>query len=251
MKKVQIVGFQVASVTMSEAIDWVERHIRKAEFAHIVTINPEIAWHGLQDENFAAAIRKADIIVPDGTGMLWAAKQLGDPLKERVAGFDLMQEMLKLAAQKEFKVFFLGAAPGVANQAALVALERYPRLPICGTHDGYFNAEEEIALVEKIREVGTDMLFCALGPPRPAELWIQKHKKNLAPLVAIGVGGSFNVLAGIDQRAPAWVQNIHMEWFYRAVRNPKRFHRLAAIPKFMQAVREQKKRQTENKNAGV
>ena len=243
MKTVQIVGFRVASVTMSEAIEWVEHHIRKAEFAHIVTINPEIAWHGLQDENFAGALRKADLIVPDGTGMLWAAKQLGDPLKERVAGFDLMQEMLRLAAAQKFRVFFLGAAPGVADKAALAALERYPGLHICGTHDGYFKPEEESALIAKIHETGTEMLFCALGPNRPAELWIQKHKKELAPLVAIGVGGSFNVMAGVDQRAPKWVQSIHMEWLYRAVRNPKRFHRLAAIPKFMQAVREQKKRQ--------
>jgi N-acetylglucosaminyldiphosphoundecaprenol N-acetyl-beta-D-mannosaminyltransferase len=245
MKTVQIVGYRVASITMAETVDWIEQRIRKKEFAHIVTINPEIAWNGLQDETFAASLQKADLLVPDGTGMLWAAKQLGDPLKERVAGFDLMQEMLNLAAQQKYKVFFLGASPGVANQAAMTALERYPGLHICGTHDGYFKAEEEEALVAEIREAGTEMLFCALGPPRPAEIWIQKHKKNLAPLVAIGVGGSFNVMAGIDQRAPAWVQSIHMEWLYRAVRNPKRFHRLAAIPKFMQAVREQKRRQVQ------
>lgn len=249
MKKVSIVGFSVASITMTESVEWVRERIRKSEFGHIVTMNPEIAWNGLQDEAFAASLRKADLIVPDGNGMLWAAKQLGHPLPERVAGYDLMQEMLKLAAEQNYKVYFLGAAPGVANRAAMTALERYPGLQICGTHDGYFKAEEEAALVKGIRDVGTEMLFCALGPPKPAEIWIQKNKKGLAPLVAIGVGGSFNVMAGVDQRAPAWVQRIRLEWLYRAIRDPKRFRRLTAIPKFMQAVREQKKKQERDVNA--
>lgn len=240
-KRVNIVGFQVDSLTMPEAVAWVEKRIAKRTPSHIVTINPEIAWNGLQDKEFGRALKKADLLVPDGSGILWAARQLGNPLPERVAGYDLMQEMLRVAAEKKYRTYFLGAAPGVAERAAMQALTLYPGLVVVGTHDGYFDEAEEANLIKTISESKVDLLFCALGKPRPAELWIQKHLKALNVPVSIGVGGSFNVMAGIVKRAPKWIQSIHMEWLFRALSDPKRMGRLLAIPKFMQEVKKQKR----------
>lgn len=240
MKEVNILDFPIASVTMQEAIDWVEEKIKNEEFAHIVTLNPEIAYTGYKDDQFSQALKQADLRVADGNGILWAASYLNNKLPERVAGFDLMQEMLGLAAKNEYKVYFLGAAPQVAERAAQAALEKYPGFVLSGCHDGYFDQEEEVKMLAEIARLRPNMLFCALGPPRPAEQWIQKNKEVLGPLVAMGVGGSFNVLAGLDKRAPDWVIKIRLEWLYRALRDPKRFKRLLAIPKFMWAVRGQK-----------
>ncbi|MCE5196570.1 MAG: WecB/TagA/CpsF family glycosyltransferase [Negativicutes bacterium] len=240
-KTVNIVGFQVGSLTMPEAVAWVEKRIAKRTPSHIVTINPEIAWNGLQEKEFGRALKKADLLVPDGSGILWAARELGSPLPERVAGYDLMQEMLRVAAAKKYRTYFLGAAPGVAEKAVIQAVTRYPGLVVSGTHDGYFDEAEEAVMIETIAKAKVDMLFCALGKPRPAELWIQKHLKELNVPVCIGVGGSFNVMAGVDKRAPHWIQSIHLEWLYRALRDPKRMGRLLAIPKFMREVKKQKR----------
>ena len=231
MKEVNILDFPIASVTMQEAIDWVEEKIKNDEFAHIVTLNPEIAYTGYKDDQFSQALKGADLRVADGNGILWAASYLNDKLPERVAGFDLMQEMLGLAAKNEYKVYFLGAAPQVAERAAQAALEKYPGFVL--------SQEDEGKMLAEIARLRPKMLFCALGPARPAEQWIQKNKEVLGPLVAMGVGGSFNVLAGLDKRAPDWVIKIRLEWLYRALRDPKRFKRLLAIPKFMWAVRGQ------------
>ncbi len=240
-KTVNIVGFQVSGLTMPEAVAWVEKRIEKRTPSHIVTINPEIAWNGLQEKEFGRALKKADLLVPDGSGILWAARELGSPLPERVAGYDLMQEMLRVAAGKKYRTYFLGAAPGVAEKAVIQAVTRYPGLVVCGTHDGYFDETEEAIMIKTIAEAKVDMLFCALGKPRPAELWIQKHLKELNVPVCIGVGGSFNVMAGVEKRAPHWIQSIRMEWLYRALRDPKRMGRLLAIPKFMREVKKQKR----------
>lgn len=241
MKTVKILNFPIASLTMSEALGWIKEKIETRQFAHIVTVNPEIAYRGYTEQEYGRDLLKSDLIVADGNGILWAASYLGEKLPERVAGFDLMQEMLALAAKHKYRVYFLGAAPGVAQKAAQEALHKYPGFVLMGSHDGYFDQEEEKKLLAEIKNADIQILFCALGPPRPAESWIQKHKKELGSLIAMGVGGSFNVMAGLDKRAPDWIMKIRLEWLYRAFKDPKRFRRLIAIPKFMLAVRRQKK----------
>jgi len=200
---------------------------------HIVTINPEIAWLAQSNQLMEQAIQQAHLIVPDGIGVVLAARLKGGKVPQRVAGFDLMQEMLKLAADQSYTVFFLGAAPGIAEAAAATAVENNPGLQVVGTNHGYFKAEEEEGVIQKIAALKVDMLFCALGNPRPAETWIFNHKQELQAGVAMGVGGSFDVMAGKVLRAPLWMQKIGLEWLYRVWREPKRIRRLAAIPKFM------------------
>lgn len=218
---------------MDEALQRVEQYIQKRQPRHVVTINPEIIMAAEGNDDLHRALKKADLVVPDGAGVVWASRYSGQPLSERVAGYDLMQRMLALAAQKGYRVFLLGAAPGVAKQVALRITELYPGCTICGTQDGYFSDGDEPAVVEAIAQSGADMLFCALGPPRPAETWIQTHLADLNVPVSMGVGGSFNVMAGIVKRAPVWIQKLSLEWLYRGLSDPKRFKRLVAVPKFV------------------
>ena len=200
---------------------------------HVVTINPEIGWAAQGDAQLKRAICEARLVVPDGIGVVLAGRLKGKNMPERVAGYDLMQHLLRLASQKGYSVFFLGAAPGVAEEAIAAAVKGNPFLQVVGCADGYFKDEDEAELVQRMNEARPDMLFCALGPPRPAETWINRLLPKLDVAVAMGVGGSFNVMAGKVLRAPKWMQAIGLEWLYRTVREPKRIGRLRAIPLFM------------------
>lgn len=203
---------------------------------HIVTLNPEIAWAAQRDPAYAKAIEEAGLVVPDGIGVVLAARLKGLAIPERVAGYDLLQKLLVLAAAKEYRVFMLGAAPGVAERAAVLAEAAYPGLDVVGTADGYFKSDEEGDLIERISALNCDMLFCALGPPRPAEIWINAHLAELNVGIAMGVGGSFDVMTGKVTRAPLWMQRLGLEWLHRVIQEPRRIRRLMVIPKFMLAV---------------
>lgn len=240
-KQVNILGYKVDNVTMDEALQRVEYYIQKRQPRHVVTINPEIIMTAETNDELHRALKRADLVVPDGSGVVWASRYIGHPIGERVPGVDLMQRMLALAAEKGYRVYLLGAAPGVAKQVALKVMELYPGCTICGTQDGYFKEEEEPAVVEAIAQARPDMLFCALGPPRPAEIWIQRHLSSLNVPVSMGVGGSFNIIAGITKRAPVWMQKMNLEWLHRTLSDPKRIKRLAALPRFVLKVIKQVK----------
>ena len=171
----------------------------------------------------------------DGAGVLWAAKVLDLPLRERVPGVDLTQAICEMAAREGYGVYFLGAAPGVAEKAAAVLRGRFPGLRVVGTHDGYFPPEEEERLVEEIRAARPDVLFVALGMPKQ-EQWIRKHQERLGVPVLMGVGGSFDVISGNLPRAPQWMQNFGLEWLYRVYLEPQRLPRLLALPRFVGVV---------------
>ena len=245
MAKIHLLDLPIDDYTMEQALTFIEnkltsrknataeKHHLNLPLIQVVTINPEIAWKATQNADLREAINEADLVVPDGIGVVIAAKLKGFALPERVAGFDLMQHLLALAAEKGYRVYLLGAAPGVAQQAAAVACTKYPRLQIVGCSDGYFDAVREHELIQEIAQADVDLLFCALGPPRPAEQWIKRHKTVLSVGLAMGVGGSFNVMAGHEARAPIWMQRLGLEWLHRVIADPKRFGRLAAIPKFL------------------
>jgi len=232
---------------MDEVVDVISMHLQKRRASragayeeplqqskHIVTLNPEIAWTAYKnDPTLHSAITAADLIVPDGIGIVLAARLRGKRIPQRVTGFDLMQRLLHLAARDSYSVFLLGAAPGVAEQAAKAAVRSNPGLKIAGFADGYFKPEEEDALLQRIASLKVDMLFCALGAPRPAEPWIYKNRQNLGVGWAMGVGGSFNIMAGHIKRAPVWMQKMGLEWLHRVIREPRRLKRIAVIPGFM------------------
>ncbi|HEY8417424.1 MAG TPA: WecB/TagA/CpsF family glycosyltransferase [Limnochordales bacterium] len=229
--RVTILGTGVDPVTKAEALDRAEALIRRGEPAQVVTINPELVMHAQRDPAVAAALARAALVVPDGIGIVWAARLLGRPVPERVPGIEFAEGLLHRAAVLGYRVFLLGAAPGVAEEAARRLAARCPGLMVAGTHHGYFRPEDEAAVVEAIRRAQPHILLVALGAPRQ-ELWIARHLEACRVPLAVGVGGSLDVFAGRVRRAPVWMQQVGLEWLYRLVRQPARAGRMLALPQF-------------------
>lgn len=230
---VDILGLRVHGVDMAGAVSRVREMLLADDRAHqVVTLNSEMAMIARHDRDLAAIINGADLVVPDGAGVVWASRVLGRPLPARVAGFDLMQELVACAAAEDWPVFLLGAAPGVAEEAAARLAARLPGLRIAGTHHGFFRDQDEQAVVERINASGARLVFVAMGAPRQ-DRWTAGNRGRLRPSVCIGVGGSLDVLAGRASRAPKWMGEMGFEWLYRLVREPRRFVRMLALPRFM------------------
>lgn len=230
--KVDILGVKVASLTMAEAVAQAEMYMEERAGAIIATANAEMILRAVKDAELRQILNDAALVVPDGAGTVWAAHHLGFSMPERVAGFDLVQELLRRAPARGQKVFFFGAAPGIAEAAKQKAEALYPGLSVVGTRDGYFTPAEEAAIVAAVREAAPDLLLVALGVPRQ-EKWLAKYLRTLGVPLAIGVGGTFDVMAGVVKRAPRWMQRAKLEWFYRGLAQPQRIGRLMALPRFV------------------
>lgn len=238
--KADILGINVASLTMPEAVAQAEEYMAEKKTALIVTANAEMIMQAVKDSDLRKIVNSADLVVPDGAGAVWAARHLGYDMPERVAGFDLVQELLRRAPKYRQKIFFFGAAPGVAEQAKQKAEIKYPGIQIVGTRDGYFSSADEPDILAQIRRAAPDLLLTALGVPRQ-EKWLAKHREELKVPLAIGVGGTFDVMAGVVKRAPRWMQRAKLEWLFRGLHQPKRIRRLMALPRFILRVRAAKK----------
>lgn len=232
-KPVKILGVPVHPLTMNESVAVLEEKLQKKEQAFVVTANAEIIMMCQQDKEYNNIVsEQADLVLPDGAGAVWAGRYLGNEVPERVAGFDLYNQLLKLSADKGYKVYFFGGAPGVAEAAKNKAEELYPGVQIVGCRNGYFNETEEEAIIKEINDAAPDMLFVALGAPKQ-EKWLVKYRNQLKPRVLMGIGGSFDVLAGKMERAPKWMQEASLEWAFRLYKQPSRFMRMLALPKFV------------------
>ena len=240
-EKIDILGVKVDSVTMAQAVAQVEGYMDERKNVLIATANAEMIMRATHDTELKDILNDAALVVPDGAGTVWAAHHLGYEMPERVAGFDLAQELMRIAPSKKQKVFFFGSAPGVAEKAKAKAEELYPGIEIVGTRDGYFKAEDEAAIIEEIKAAQPDLLLAALGVPKQ-EKWLHAHLKELNVPVAIGVGGTLDVMAGVMKRAPYWMQKAKLEWLFRGLLQPKRAGRLMALPKFVLKVHSYKSR---------
>ncbi len=240
---IRILGIRVDEYDMTQSLDLIGAFVAQGreELHQVVTINPEGVWLAVNDPALAAIMEQAALITPDGNGVLWAARQLGTPLKERVAGIELMENICRRAAEQGWRVYLLGAKPGVAQAAGEKLMEKYPGLRIAGCDNGYFRDREEQAIAA-VREAEADVLFAALGMPYQ-EQWLYQHRQELGCAVAVGVGGSFDVIAGLVKRAPALWQKLKLEWLWRLLSDPKRWRRYLVIPRFMRAVKRQARRQ--------
>jgi N-acetylglucosaminyldiphosphoundecaprenol N-acetyl-beta-D-mannosaminyltransferase len=187
------------------------------------------------DKILAESVAAADLVTADGAGVVLASRILGSPLPRRVAGFDLMSECLKEAARRSVPVYFLGSHPQVLQQAMARARDCYPGLNVGGGQHGYFREEEDEQILAEVCLLKPLLLLVAMGVPKQ-EKWIYRHKEKLPPCAAIGVGGSFDVLAGKARRAPEWMQKAGLEWLYRFLKEPSRFRRVALLPLFLLAV---------------
>jgi N-acetylglucosaminyldiphosphoundecaprenol N-acetyl-beta-D-mannosaminyltransferase len=229
---VDMLGVPLARIDMETALTRVEQFVRERSPHMIVTSDTTGIVRARDDPEFQAIVRAADMVTADGRGVVWMARVLGLPMRERVSGVDMMDKLCQRAAQQGYSVYLLGGQPGVAEETARVMQSRYPGLRVAGAHHGYFTAEEEPKVVRAVAEAKPDILFVAFGAPKQ-EKWIRRHQGALGVPVAIGVGGSFDVLSGRVKRAPAWMQRAGLEWLYRACREPKRLPRLWALPRLV------------------
>ncbi|MGZ6352044.1 MAG: WecB/TagA/CpsF family glycosyltransferase [Ktedonobacterales bacterium] len=251
-ERVMVLGLPVEVVDMGGAVErivcWVEAGRREVEqgqplasgdggrtTCQVVTLNPEMVMAARHDAELREAILRADLVVADGAGVVWAARLGGAALRGRVTGVDLLDACAQVAAERGYRLFLLGAAEGVARQAAERLEARYPGLRVTGTFAGSPAAAEQGDICARIREAGADIVFVAYGAPAQ-ELWIARTRGDLGAAVAIGVGGAFDFVAGRVPRAPSWMRHLGLEWLYRLWREPWRWRRMLALPRFAVAV---------------
>ena len=240
LKQVEILGVNVNSLTMAQAVEAVQQFIAEKKVALVATANAEMLMRATQDEELKDILNQADLVVPDGAGTVWAAGHLGEPMPERVAGFDLAQELMREAPARGDRIYFFGSAPGVADKAKAEAEELYPGMQVVGTRNGFFTEPDEPGIIAEIKAARPDILLAALGVPKQ-EKWLKKHMQELQVPVSIGVGGTLDVMAGVMERAPLWMQKAKLEWLFRGLKQPSRAGRLLALPKFVLKVVASKK----------
>lgn len=226
-----VFGLKINNVDKKEAIEIAESFLSEDRFHYIVTLNPEGVIIAQDDINFMTTVNQADLVVADGSWLVKAVRFLGQDLKERIAGIDLLLDILSLCRDNGYSVYLLGAREDVVLNAKKNLETKFPNIKIVGFHNGYFDEKEEERILEDIERLRPDFLVVAMGMPKQ-ELWISRHK-NLPVRLAIGVGGSFDVLSGMIPRAPQWMQSLGLEWLYRVIKDPRRIKRLSFIPKFL------------------
>ncbi len=231
-ERIQLLGVRIDRINTTEALERIESFITEGTPHLVVTPDTLAIVRAQTDEEYRRIIATADLVTPDGSGILWGAKMLGTPLLDRVTGIDTFTNLCSIASKKGYTLFLLGAREEVIAKAAANLSERYPGLKIVGYHNGYFQGEED-RVIQEIREKKPDMLFVGLEAPHQ-EKWLSRNLSRLQVPVCMGVGGSFDVLSGNIRRAPRWMQRHSLEWLYRLYLEPrKRVKRAMLIPKFM------------------
>ena len=242
-RRITILNSQVDAVTTEEVLNKIKAHLnsKSNKMFHIITADSLALLRCLDDNRFRMVFNRAELVIPDGAGIIWASDFLGRRLPERIPGVGLVSRVCQLSESKEFKVFFLGGKPGIAQKAAEKLLATYPNMQVAGLHHGYFEleSEEEDKIMKNIIDSKADILFVALGVPRQ-EWFISRFRLFNHKSVAIGVGGSFDVISETLPRAPIWMQRFALEWLFRLWLEPFRIGRILKIPVFVLQVLRQK-----------
>jgi len=227
-----VLGCRVDAITADEAVQQIVAFTRERNPHLIVTLGTEMAVYAQKDPLFRATVNGAALSLCDTVGIQWAARMRGIPITERVAGIELIQPLGRACAEERVPVYLLGGHGDTARRAAAALQARHARLIIAGTRDGYFDDAQSDAVAEEIAESGARVLLAGLGSPRQ-ELWLARHLTATGCAVGIGVGGSFDVLAGNVARAPAAWRRAGLEWLYRLCSEPRRWRRQLALPQFV------------------
>lgn len=227
--RIDVLGVAFDNVTLDEAVDRAMALLEQEGPHMAATPNPEIVQCAQKDKELSDILARADLVLPDGIGVIQAAKILGRPLKGRVPGIDFATALMARMAETGRRLFLLGAAPSVAEQAAANLQADHPGLVVCGVHDGYFKEDEPV--VQEIRDARADVVFVCLGFPKQ-EKWIAAHGGETGARLLIGLGGSLDVFAGKVERAPEQFQKLGLEWLYRLMKQPSRIGRMAKLPLF-------------------
>lgn len=245
----KIMNTYVNCLSMKETIEIVEKIIEKRVPTQHVVINASKVNLMETDSNLANIVNSCPLINADGASIVWAAKKLNVPLKERVTGIDLFMNLVEISSEKKYKLYLFGAKEEVVKKVKDIFEEKYPNINIVGYRNGYFDEKDEKNIVKNIKKSNADILFVAFSSPKK-EYWINKYLNEMNVPFVMGVGGSFDVVAGVTRRAPKWMQKIGMEWFYRFIQEPKRMWKryIVGNRKFIKLVRKYKK--INKKNGG-
>lgn len=230
-KRIDIIGVPVDCLTMEQALEWVDAMAGWGGPRMVIAVNPEKVMRARKDPALLGVIQRAGLLIPDGIGIVFAARLLRLGVMERVPGSELMPAICERAARDGHKIFLFGATPEVNQRAATVLRDRFPGIRIVGTRHGYVTERGMAAVLQQINDSQADVLFVALGSPAQ-ELWMDRYLPRLRVKICQGVGGTFDVLSGKVKRAPPLFRTMHLEWFYRLVLNPARLLRQSALPLF-------------------
>ncbi len=240
MDSIKIFGVRIHNTTLADVANLLKDYLKADKLSVIYTPNTEIVMAAKEDSDLRDLLNRADLIIPDGIGLIYGSKIKKKPLKERVTGFDTSMKLLDIANENSYSIFLLGGKEGVSETAARNIKKDYPNIKIAGYQNGYFkgshlglvDSEEEMKILYTINEANPDIIFVGLGFPMQ-EKWIDANKDKLNSRVIIGNGGVMDILAGNAKRAPEFYQKFGLEWFYRLMQNPTRIKRQMALPKFM------------------
>ncbi len=231
MKTASILGVHFHAVTLPQAVELAMTRIRSRRKGYVVTPNPEIVDLARQDGEFMGIVNHAALVLPDGIGVIYAARILGEELAGRVPGIEFAESLVAAMAKEGMRLYLLGAKPGIAEKAGANLCAKYPGLVLAGTHDGYFSDEHEV--IDAINAVGgADVVFVCLGAPKQ-EKFMAAHMEDIHATLFCGLGGSLDVFAGEAKRAPDIFIKLGLEWFYRLLKQPSRIGRMMKLPKFL------------------
>lgn len=236
IRTLHILNVPVHDVTYAETLALFDQYITSRQPHQVCTVNPEFVMNAQANPAFATVLQQAALNIPDGIGLLLAARLRGKRLRERVSGSTLVAELIpQRAAKRGWRVFFLGAEPGIAATAAARLQAQYPSLQVVGIYSGNDSLAESEKIIAMVNSAQPDLLLVAFGNPKQ-DFWIARHATRLNVPVMIGVGGSFDFIAGVAQRAPVGWQRLGLEWLHRLLHEPKRWRRMLALPRFVWAV---------------
>lgn len=244
LKYEKVLGYDFVNNSMNEFVDEMHLRIKNGKKTFVVTANPEIITYANTHPHYEKVLKQANFIIPDGVGITIASKLLGNPLQERITGFDFMTELLRISDKKQYKVYFLGTQPGVIDQTVHNIKQVFPNIDVAGFHHGFF--EEDQQIINEIKKTEPDIIFLGLGFPKQEE-WIANNKHHFHKGLFIGLGGCFNVWAGVVKRAPKFWRQLNLEWAYRIISEPTRLKRSIAIPQFVFRVINSKYRKSTKK----
>ncbi|GGF87444.1 N-acetylmannosaminyltransferase [Paenibacillus albidus] len=248
---IPIFGIRVSKIDMAATVDYLTEAVVTREPHQVITANPIMVMAALNDPAYMNIMKSAELVVPDGTGVVWAAKYCNEPVVERVAGFDLLHELLRQGERYQWRIYLLGSTPEVIQETAKRLQLQYPGVTIAGYRDGFFGPEADEEVIREIVSKQPDLLFVARGADSQ-EPWIGKYKTRLGIPVMMGVGGSFDIISGKSRRAPKAFQKLRLEWMYRLLKEPTRYKRMLALPKFvLKVVREKDNVTKVEQNAGI
>jgi len=226
-----LLGVPIDPMSETDAVEWVTAAIREGRPRLVTSVNPERIMRAGRDPDFAAVLRRADLALADGAGVLWAARRLGHPLPGRVAGVDLLQALAARGGVEGWRFFFLGGGPGVAQAAGEVLRQRYPGFQLAGTDAGSPDPFNDAITTQAVRSSGAQLLFLAYGAGAE-EAWLARNLTLSGAIVGMGVGGAFDFISGRARRAPRWMRERGLEWLYRLGQEPWRWRRMLALPRF-------------------